>query len=104
VSSRGRRWRDLVTIFAEQLGEERMRDEAIKTRLGVLVMLTLELERLSEEQVCDRPLDPHQLVHLAQEQRALMQELGLGSAAHLLRNKGDAPEQSDLHAYVEAQS
>jgi hypothetical protein len=99
TTSRGRRWRDLVMMWAAQLGEEKMRDETIKARLGSLVLITLRLEDLQEESVCGpSPRDSYELIHLAQEQRSILRELGLSTGAV------DGSTQSDLHAYLQGAS
>jgi hypothetical protein len=80
TTSAGRRWRDLAVSYAEQLGPERMTREDVRARLRSLIWITVELERLHDERVCDRPVPLHTMLHLAQEQRALIAELGLGAA------------------------
>ena len=77
TSARGRRWRDLAVSYAEQLGPERMVREDVRARLRSLIWTTIELERLHDERVCDKPVPLHTMLHLAQEQRALIAELDL---------------------------
>jgi hypothetical protein len=79
-SSRGRRWRDLCRHYGQRLGAERLVDEATRARLLNLIWLTLELERLRDARVCDRP-PVHTLLHMSQEQRVLLSELGLSEPA-----------------------
>ena len=76
-SPAGRRWRDLVEHYSVQLGPERMRNESIRARLRSLVWLTLEIERCTDERVCDKPVAIHTLLHMGQELRVLLAELGL---------------------------
>jgi hypothetical protein len=73
----GRRWRDLAVTWAAQLGE-RMAREDVRARVRALIWLTVELERLHDERLCDKPVPLHTLLHMTQEQRTLIAELGLG--------------------------
>jgi hypothetical protein len=90
-SSQGRRWRDLCRHYGGRLGPERLADEATRARLLNLIWLTTELERLRDARFCDRP-PIHTLLHMSQEQRVLLAELGL---AEPTRGSGD-----DLHAHL----
>jgi hypothetical protein len=53
-----------------------MKHEATRARVRSLIWLTLELERLRDGRICDRP-PIHTLLHMAQEQRVLIAELDL---------------------------
>jgi hypothetical protein len=79
----GRRWRDLCRFYGVKLGAQRLADEAVRARLLHLLWTTLQLERLR-----DAPLSPAEhsaahayalyvRMHLAQEQRGLLHDLGL---------------------------
>jgi hypothetical protein len=84
-SPEGRRWRDLAAHFAARLGKERMQSEATRARVRNLIWLTVELERLHDACVCDRP-PVHTWLHMSQEQRVLLTELGLSEST---RSNGD---------------
>src|SRR5262249_27446783 len=90
----GRRWRDLCRFYGNRLGASRLADEATRARLLNLIWLTLELERLRDARVCDRP-PVHTLLHMSQEQRVLLQELGLSEPTRSSGEGGDA-----LHDYL----
>jgi hypothetical protein len=93
-----RRWRDLATHYAAQLGPERMAREDVRTRLRSVLWLSVEVDRLQGERLCDRPVPLHSVLHAAQELKALLNELGLSEPtnsnsdglAQLLRNGGGA--------------
>jgi hypothetical protein len=93
-----RRWRDLVSHYSAQLGAERMKREDVRARVRSLVWLTIEIERLHDERVCDKPVPLHTLLHMTQELRTLIAELGLstdtrseaGMLGQVLRN-GSSP-------------
>jgi hypothetical protein len=91
-SPQGRRWRDLARAYSAQLGPERMQREDVRARLRNLIWLTIELERLHDTAVSDRP-PIHTLLHMTQEQRVLLAELGLCDAT-----RSDAPR---LSQYLE---
>jgi hypothetical protein len=76
-SSEGRRWRDLAVHYAGMLGPERMTRENVRTRLRAVLWLSVELDRLQGERLCDRPVPLHTVLHLTQELRTLLAELGL---------------------------
>jgi hypothetical protein len=77
LSPGGRRWRDLVAYYSQALGPERLRNEGVRARLRSLIWLTIEIERCTDERVCDKPMPIHTLLHMTQELRALLAELGL---------------------------
>jgi hypothetical protein len=76
-SSEGRRWRDLALVYSAQLGPERMAREDVRTRLRSVLWLSVEVDRLQGERLCDRPVPLHSVLHATQELRTLLQELGL---------------------------
>jgi hypothetical protein len=78
-SPEGRRWRDLAAHYSAQLGSQRMKREEVRARVRSLIWLTIEIERLHDIRVCDRP-PIHTLLHMVQEQRVLIAELGLSDA------------------------
>jgi hypothetical protein len=80
TTARGRRWRDLAVHYSQQLGDERMTREDVRARLRSLIWLTIEFERLQDETICDQPVAIHSVLHMTQEQRALLNELGLCDA------------------------
>jgi hypothetical protein len=92
-SPEGRRWRDLCRHYGSKLGAERLRDEATRARLLNLVWLTLELEHIRDTPPAQRP-PVHTCLHLSQEQRVLLSELGLSEPARS-GGEGDA-----LQAYL----
>jgi hypothetical protein len=61
------------------LGAERLADEATRAQLLNLIWLTLELERIRDLPSAQRP-PVHTLLHMSQEQRVLLQQLGLNEA------------------------
>lgn len=75
-TSQGRRWRDLTVTYAEQLGD-RMEREDVRTRVSSLVWVTTELERLHDARMAGKPANLHTILHMTQEQRTLIAELGL---------------------------
>src|SRR5262245_16138276 len=75
-SSQGRRWRDLASSYAARLGD-RITDEAIVARLRSVIWLSIEIERLQAERLCNQPVPVHTLLHMTQELRVLLSELGL---------------------------
>lgn len=79
-SPEGRRWRDLARYFGQRLGAERLRDEAQRALLLNLVSITLEIERIRDTPTATQP-QVHTRLHLMQEQRCLLAELGLSGAA-----------------------
>jgi len=76
-----RRWRDLARSYSARLGAERMRREDVIARVRSVVWLTLEIERLQDERLCDQPVPLHTLLHMTQELRVLISELGLSTPA-----------------------
>jgi hypothetical protein len=72
----GRRWRDLCCYYGNRLGAARLYDEGTRARLLALIQISLELERIRDATVGSAPMTPSTL-HLVQEQRTLLQELGL---------------------------
>ena len=89
----GRRWRDLCRHYAGKLGAERLADEATRAQLLNLIDLTLRLERIRDS--AQQP-PTHTILHLCQEQRTLLAELGLSERSH--GNNGDSGP--DLHDYL----
>jgi hypothetical protein len=85
----GRRWRDLCHHYGGKLGPERLVDEATRAQLLNLIWLTLELERIRDAPAPQRP-PVHTLLHMSQEQRVLLQQLGLNEAT---RSNGETLEQ-----------
>jgi hypothetical protein len=85
----GRRWRDLCRHYGSRLGPERLADEATRAQLLNLIWLTLELERIRDAPAAQRP-PVHTLLHMSQEQRVLLQQLGLNEAT---RSNGETLEQ-----------
>jgi hypothetical protein len=78
----GRRWRDLCRHYGSRLGPERLADEGTRALLLNLIWLTLELERIRDAPPAQRP-PIHTLLHTAQEQRALLQQLGLSESTRM---------------------
>ena len=70
-----------------------MAREDVRARLRTLVWTTVELERLQEDSASEQP---HTALHFAQEQRALIAELGLGSDA----SQSTKPSGDPLSAYL----
>ena len=90
-TSEGRRWRDLCRFYGSRLGPERLADEATRACLLNLIWVSLELERIRDAPAPQRP-PVHNLLHMSQEQRVLLQQLGL---SQLTRNNGDADDLRD---------
>jgi hypothetical protein len=61
-----RRWRDLAAAYSAQLGE-RVRREDVRARVRALIWLTLEIERLHDDRICNRPVNLQLLLHMSQE-------------------------------------
>jgi hypothetical protein len=78
-SPEGRRWRDLCRYYGNKLGTQRLADEATRARLLNLIWLTLELERIRDAPITQQP-PIHTVLHLSQEQRVLLAELGLNES------------------------
>jgi hypothetical protein len=78
-SSEGRRWRDLCHYYGQRLGPQCLADEAIRALLLNLIDLTLELERIRDLPPAQQPRAETRL-HLQQEQRTLLAQLGLSAA------------------------
>jgi hypothetical protein len=76
-SNAGRRWRDLASYYGKVLGPERLSREDIRAKLRNVIWLTLETEQLRTERLCGRPVSIHQVLHLSQELKALLGDLGL---------------------------
>jgi hypothetical protein len=93
-SPEGRRWRDLCRHYGGKLGAERLADEATRALLLNLVDLTLRLERIRDS--AQQPTT-HTVLHLCQEQRTLLQQLGLSERSHGNNNGDSGP---DLHDYL----
>ena len=72
-----RRWRDLCRAYSAQLGAERMRHESVIARVRTICWLTCEVERLQDDRMCNKPVPLHTLLHMTQELRVLIAELGL---------------------------
>ena len=77
----GRRWRDLCRHWGNKLGPERLRDEGTRAKLLNLIWMTLELEAMRDADSARRS-PVHTQLHLCQEQRTLLAELGLSEPAH----------------------
>lgn len=88
-SSEGRRWRDLIRHYGSRLGPERLADEATRALLLNLVSLTLKLET--------HQLKPETQLHFIQQQRTLMQDLGLSEPKGEVRR---ATPDADLTDYL----
>jgi hypothetical protein len=88
-TSEGRRWRDLCRHYGSRLGPERLADEATRACLLNLIWITLELEHFRDSPPAQRP-PVHTLLHLSQEQRVLLQQLGLSAPT---RSNGETLEQ-----------
>ena len=74
-SPQGRRWRDLSHAWGEAR-PRRLADEATRAQLLNLIWLTMELECIRDLPTSQRP-PVHTLLHMSQEQRVLLQQLGL---------------------------
>ena len=94
----GRRWRDLCRHYGSRLGPERLADEATRAQLLNLIDLTLRLERIRDS--AQQP-PTHTILHLCQEQRALLAELGLSERSHGNNNGDSGP---DLHDYLRSKN
>jgi hypothetical protein len=75
-SPAGRRWNDLAAHYSQQIGPQRLAFESTRAKLTSLLWLTLQLERARDATKGDC-LPIHTMLHLAQEQRVLISELGL---------------------------
>jgi hypothetical protein len=95
-SPEGRRWRDLCRFYGNKLGAERLADEGTRALLLNLLWVTLRLERVRDTAVGDQP-PTHTVLHLCQEQRTLLQELGLSAPT---RSNGSDDEHG-LRGYLE---
>jgi hypothetical protein len=95
-SPEGRRWRDLCRFYGSRLGPERLADEATRALLLNLIWLSLELERIRDLPTSQRP-PVHTSLHMSQEQRTLLQQLGLNEPAH---SDGSSDERG-LRGYLE---
>ena len=62
--------------WGPRLGAQRLADEAIRATLLNLIWITLELERIRDLPTSQRPAI-HTVLHISQEQRVLLQQLGL---------------------------
>lgn len=101
-SPEGRRWRDLATHYSTQLGAEHMKREDVRARVRSVLWLTVELERLQDERLCGKPVATETVLHLTQELRLLLRELGLsGSTSTTLPSVADYVGVSDDEAGVE---
>ena len=76
-SPEGRRWRDLAAHYSTRLGAERMNREDIRARVRLILWLTVELERLQDQRMCDKPAPLHMLLYMQKELRDLLRSLGL---------------------------
>ena len=77
-----------------------MKREDVRARVRSLIWLTIELERLHDTRVCDRP-PIHTLLHMSQEQRVLIAELGLSDATRT-SEAPDPPDPLDYAREVDA--
>jgi hypothetical protein len=92
-----RRYRDLIHEYAGQVGAERMKYEDTQARVPAVVWLTVELERLQGERLCDRPVPLHTVLHMTQELRTLLQELELNGTTKSF----GCNEEGALRGYLE---
>ena len=92
-----RRYRDLIHEYAGRVGAERMKYEDTQARVPAVVWLTVELERLQGERLCDRPVPLHTVLHMTQELRTLLQELDLSEP----RNNSNGHDDGALRGYLE---
>jgi hypothetical protein len=98
-SPAARRWRDLATHYSVQLGVECMKREDIRARVRSVLWLTCEVERLQDERLCGKPVATETVLHLTQELRLLLRELGLsGSTSTTLPSVADYVGVSDDEA------
>lgn len=77
TTQRGRRWRDLAEHYSALIGSVRMKREDIRSRVRGVIWLTLQIEQAHSDQICDKPINPQLLLHMQQEQRAVLNELDL---------------------------
>ena len=78
TTSAGRRWKDLVAAYQEQLGA-RMQREGVRALVSSLVSLTLINERLNAEVARGEPVDPNHVIQVSQTISKLLSELGLNA-------------------------
>jgi hypothetical protein len=79
-------------------GPQRLRDEGTRAKLLNLVWMTLELERIRDS--AQQP-PTHTILHICQEQRTLLAELGLSERSHGNNNGDSGP---DLHDYLRSKN
>jgi hypothetical protein len=77
-SAEFRRWRDLCHHFGQRLGPKRLADEATRALLLNLIWVTLQIERMRDAPLAQQP-PTHTQLHCVQEQRTLLQALGLNA-------------------------
>lgn len=76
-SPEGRRWRDLAAHYSARLGAERMEREDVRVRIRLILWLTIELERMQDQRLCDKPAPLQMLLYMQKELRDLLRSLGL---------------------------
>jgi hypothetical protein len=74
TTRRGRRWRDLAEAYSAALGLDQMKREDVRARVRGLIWVTMQIEMLHDQSICD---NAQLILHLQQEQRATLNELGL---------------------------
>jgi hypothetical protein len=78
-SAEYRRWNDLCRHYGTRLGSKRLADEGTRALLLNLIWVTLQIERIRDLPPTQQP-KPETQLHQLQEQRALLQALGLNGA------------------------
>jgi hypothetical protein len=83
-----------------QLGDQMLRED-VRARLRSLIWLTLEIEQLHDDRVSNKPVNLQLLLHMSQEQRVALNELGLAPTPPSPKPKPEPPPAPlDLRAHI----